>query len=204
MPKQAKTQKKSSLIGKQFRSGIGDCNALWEVKSSRGRGAYICMVVNEPWEYEGKTFDSDYAGQTRTFGLEEIEGSLRMDAFFAEGRRQHQDFYDSLALGQIVHYHDGFGQYIRCEVVTADMPRKHIDANVSAGEKCLKEMALVGNWRESDLRSDGYHMRGIRQARLFKPNASNIWESPKFERHGRTDPTGLSPLQISGQQEMFA
>jgi hypothetical protein len=205
--KKTPTKKTDDMIGKQFRSVIADCNALWVVKSARGRGAYICEVVNEPFEIDGKTFDGDYAGQRRTFGREEIEAALQWQAYTEASWKKHTDFYDDLALGQIVHYHDGFGQYVRCEVVTADNPRKDIDhPSVSDGEKCLKELALVGNWAFYDAQSDSYHVRGIRQGRLFKPNASNIWENPEFNTRGGAlaDPTALEPLTIKGQQEMFA
>lgn len=193
------------LIGRQFRSPIADCNPLWEVKSSRGRGAFICEVVNEPFEIDGKTFDGEYAGRRQTFGVEEIERSLRVAEFWAKSRREHEDFYDSLAFGEIVHYDDGFGNFVRCEVVTAANLRKGFDHPcVEDGEKCLKELALVGNWRDYDLRSDSYHMRGVREARLFKPNASCIWENPDAAcRKKHSDPSKLEPLAVVGQQELF-
>jgi hypothetical protein len=202
-------KKVDSMIGKQFRSGYADSNALWEVKSSRGRGAYICEIVNEPFEANGKIYDGDFAGERKTFGREEIEAAIQWQEFQARQWKWHEDFYDSLALGQIVHYHDGFGQYIRCEVVTAGHPRENVDHYaVKDGEKCLKELALVGTWRADDLASRSYHVRGILESRLFKPNASCIWEYPQFNRRrGATmlaDPTQLEPLTIKGQQEMFA
>lgn len=195
----------ASLIGKQFRAAIADSNALWEVKSSRGRGAYICEVVNEPFEVDGHTLDSDFAGQRKTFGVEEIRHALAMQDFFAESFRKHDDFYASLVPGQIVHYDNGFGEFVRCEVVTASSLRREIDHyELKEGETCLKEIALVGNWKGYALRADSHHMRGVRDGALFKPNASCIWENPEASCHRKhPDPSALEPLAVTGQQEMF-
>jgi hypothetical protein len=207
-PKKTRTPRKADdMIGKRFYSTLAECNVLFEVKSSRGQGAYICEAVNESYEANGLTYDSDFAGERRTFGREDIEAAIRWKEFNDAAWKAHEDFYDSLPLGQIVHYHDGFNQYVRCEVVTADNPRKDIDhPSVADGEKCLKEIALVGNWAFYDRGADAYHMRGVRQGRLFKPNSSCVWESPEFSRRGGilTDPTGLEPIPVQGQEEMFA
>lgn len=48
--------------GMQFRSVIADCNALWETIRPSGKQAWICQVIDEPFEYDGKMFASDYAG----------------------------------------------------------------------------------------------------------------------------------------------
>lgn len=129
-----------------------------------------------------------------------VDRERAMQAFFKKG----DDFYDGLETGSIVHYHNGFGEFVRCEVVEAPDDVDEGILQIDKGEKCLKEVALVGKWKDYDLRSDGYHMRGVREGRLFKPNASNIYENPAAtgaRDHG--DPSRLAPLGISGQQELF-
>jgi hypothetical protein len=112
------------------------------------------------------------------------------------------DFYDELEVGQVVHYHNGFKEFVRCEVVEA--PDDDACVHAEKGERCLRPVALVGGWGTHDLRSDGYHMKGVREGRLFKPNASCIYENPEATQVRRhEDPAQLEPLGIRGQQEMF-
>jgi hypothetical protein len=180
-------------------------NALWEVKRSRGRGVFECEIVNEPIEINGRMIEGDYAGVRKLFDAREIEAASRWQELEAA---DHEAFYEGLRVGEIVHYHDGFGQYVRCEVVIAETVRPVDHPSIKAGEKCLREIALVGAWREYDLWADSYHARGVREQRLFHPNASCIWENPKFARREgpRTlsDPTAMPALDIRGQKELFA
>jgi len=184
------------LKGKRFRSVIADCNALWEVKGSRGRGVFECEVVNEPWEHEGQTYDGDFAGRVGVFTREHIEAALAMEEFWQRSHDEHEEFYASLGDHQVVHYHDGFGQYIRCHAVTAteDVPGM---AGIKKGDRCLREVALVGAWRAHNLNPGDHHVRGVLEGRLFKPNASNIWENPKASvRDRHPDPRYLKPIDL--------
>jgi hypothetical protein len=183
----------TKLKGKRFRSVVADCNCLWEIKGSRGRGVFECEVVNEPIEIDGETYDSDFAGRRDVFTREHIEAAIAMEEFWQRSHDAHEEFYASLGDHQIVHYHDGFGQYVRCHAVKA--PHDVPDADIKKGDRCLLEVALVGNWRKFDLRPDGYHARGIREGRLFKPNASNIYENPKASvRQKHPDPRHMTPI----------
>jgi hypothetical protein len=187
--------KNTRLKGKRFRSVIADCNALWEVKRSRGRGVFECEVVNEPIEIDGKTYDGDFAGRRGVFTREDIEAKLRWQAFSDERWAEHEGFYEGLGDHQVVHYHHGGGEFIRCHAVVAG-PRHELDHPcVKEGEKALKIVALVGKWRDYDLRPDGYHVQRI--GRLFKPNASCIYENPKAPAQTRReDPRHMKPVAI--------
>lgn len=183
----------TKLKGKRFRSAIADCNCLWEVKGSRGRGVFECEVVNEPVEIDGKTYDSDFAGRVDVFTREYIEAVLTWEEHAKRIERKHEGFYEGLDDGQVVHYHDGFGAYVRCHVVRAEEDVKGI-AGIKKGERCLRKVALVGNWRH--LGSHSYHVKGVEEGRLFKPNASNIWENPEAScRRKQPDPRHLAPLE---------
>jgi hypothetical protein len=195
--------KKPSLVGKTFRAAYADSNSLWEVKRKRGRGVYECTIVNEPITIDGKTFDGDYAGTTKVFTAEDVERSIRMAEFCRSLMNEHEAFYESLQVGAIVHYAHGFGEFVRCEVVELTEETLIGFHRDPVGTKVLKPLALVGGWRSYDLKSESYHPKQIRDGKLMKPNASNIYENPKAEIRG-TDPRQMPVLSFEGQTELFA
>jgi hypothetical protein len=116
-----------------------------------------------------------------------------MASIFAGKQQASNDFYASLAPGQVVHYHNGYGQFVRCE------------ATVEDGETKLLPTALVGNWKTHDLPRRypngkvhlGFQAQRIADGETFKPNADFLYEAPGFnDRHG-VDPTALAPLDIT-------
>jgi len=163
--------------GTRFRSVIGDCNALWEVRSSRGAKCWVCVVVNETWEHDGKTYDSDFVSQTEVFSEEKILRILKLDQFWQKQHQKHVDFFAGLQPDQTVHYHNGFDDFVRCTVVATEKGNM------------LKPVAMVGQWREHDLprrNADGtielgYHAKQVVEGKLFKPNASCIVENPEWQ-----------------------
>jgi predicted RNA-binding protein with EMAP domain len=55
-----------------FRATHADGNPLWLVKAHQGRDTYLCEVVNEPIEVNGKTYDGEWAGTRKAFlGIED-------------------------------------------------------------------------------------------------------------------------------------
>ena len=183
--------------GMKFRSAYADSNALWEVIESRGRGTWLCEIVNEPIEIDGKIYDSDYAGVQKAFLREDILRSVAMANLFETKRQETDDFYANLTVGDIYHYDNGFQNYVRCEVVQEDTEYK------------LKPIALVGNWRSHDLprryrNGDIYYgyypskilgkpMSDGKVETTFTPNESCIWEC---SRKG-DDPREMNPLDLS-------
>jgi hypothetical protein len=164
----------SVKIGTTFRYTHADSNPLWKVVASKGRGCWVAEIVNEPVEIDGKLIDSDWVGHTKVFGNEEIASAVKSDNFWKQSRDSHAGFYASLKVGQIVHYCNGFEDYVRCEVVNVD------------GKNLLKPIGLVGKWGTHNLPSrnpDGsiyysYHAGMIVKGSTFEPNYSNIVESP--------------------------
>lgn len=182
-------------IGTQFRSAIADANALWEVTAYMGNDVWRAAVVNEPMEINGEFYDSDYVGTVQVFEGDQIRRTLDFADIFTRKNRESDEFYESLQVGQIVHYHNGFGAFVRCEVVTD-------------GEKrLLKPIALVGEWRDYDLPkrlpngevSLPYHPRGIAEGETFQPHATNVYESSVYVRSTDKDldPTTLEPIDLS-------
>jgi hypothetical protein len=178
------------VIGKTtFRSAYADSNALWKVISSRGEGVYICEIVNEQIVINEKVYDGDYAGVQQSFLEEEIIKRLAIKKLLANSKRNAKKFYDNLNVGDIVHYKNGSGQYVRCRVVS------------NKKDKELLPFELVGNWRDYDLPKrlcNGsidykYYPSQILNKISMRPNASNIWE---YSRKGE-DPKDLKPIDLN-------
>ncbi len=79
-------------------------------------------------------------------------------------------------LGSTIHYHNGFGEYVRGVVVV-----------LPDGQRGIKPLELVGNWDNSHA---GYHAAKILGDNPgWQPHISNIYEHPSF-----TDDRGVNPL----------
>ena len=177
--------------GTKFRATYADGNPEWVVTGKVGRDAWRCKVTD----------DMDWAGVVKLFSTDEIRRCVAMFEFFTESNTKSLGFYDTAKLGSVVHYHNGFRQYVRCEVVegvTTHSKGKTI--------KCLKPVALVGAWKPYDLPcrdrdgsiNYGHHAGDIIAGKTFDPHASNIWESPAFQRKpGEPDPSALPALDLS-------
>lgn len=164
----------SVKVGTEFQYTYADGNCLWTVIEKRGRGTWLAEInADEP----------DYAGTQGAFTTEQIEGAIRMSNLWKKSSNESDTFFKGLQPGSVVHYHNGFNQYVRCQV----MP-----------DKQLMPIALVGNWREFDLPKRqrngeidyGYHAKTIIEHKTFQPHASNIWE---FNRKG-SSPALLSAI----------
>lgn len=187
-------------IGTRFHAVLADANVEWRVTAKLGRGVW-----------EATCIDEDYGGSTRAFRAKDIEAAKAIDKMWADNRRKHGDFYAGLKVGQIVHYFNGFKEFVRCEVVEGtkeDMEALAIcqaERDRAKAEKMLKPIALVGEWREWDLRPDSYHVRGIEEGRPFKPNVTCIYEAEDYAARKRSiDPRGLEPIKLTGGQLKLA
>lgn len=183
--------------GTTFRSSMADGNPLWKVLRRSGPESFLCEVVNEPWEHDGRTHDSDFAGHQDVFLESRILQILSAEELFDGLRQQTDDFYANLTVGNIYHYENSRGQWVRCEVVKEDT------------QYVLKPIALVGNWRQYDLpyrRRNGeicypYHpsmvlakpMSGGEVKTTFTPNEGCIYEC---KRTG-DDPRSLPAIDLS-------
>ena len=177
-------------INDTFRSSYADSNALWKVIKKKSRDVYLCEIANETFEYDGKVFNGDYAGIQKVFLAEEINRAINFKKVFEKIKQNCDNYYDSLTEGQIVHYHNGFGEYVRCKVNQ---------------DKQLVPFALVGRWRAHDLPkrlADGtvhlsYQCKQILNQKPFKPNASNIFEYPEFSDKNNFSPIDAPEVDIS-------
>lgn len=174
-----------------FRSGYADDIPLWKVVRSKGRGVYLCEVVNEAIEYKGCMIDSDWTGTQKAFLSNEIHASLSWSKTLDEFHDTHDKFYENLRVGQIIHYNNGFDNWVRCTVVKKN------------SENTLKPVALVGEWKH-DLptrRADGtlsysYYPDKIAKGETFTPNASNLFEFGCKPRNG-VNPNTYNPIDLT-------
>ena len=100
-------------------------------------------------------------------------------------------FLKSLKVGDIVHYHNAFNQFLRLQVTKAGV------------KPYLKAIAMVGDWRKHDLpyRDEfgdthyGYHTDFIRTGKSYECNPSNFYEHS--DRKDMKDPRHMVPLNIT-------
>jgi hypothetical protein len=167
-------------VGTKFHSAYADSNPTWQVTRNRGKDVWEAKVVNSP----------DWDGTVKVFTTQEILGSKRLAGAFAKIASDSDKFYAGLKAGEIVHYHNGFQQYIRCIVVK------------TAKKTVLKRVGLVGNWSTTDLPHRlasgevywGFHAKAILKGETFEPAGSNIYECVK--KPG-LDPRKLPTLDLT-------
>ena len=151
---------------------------MWVVTRSRGRGVWEAKVTDD---------DPDHAGVTSVFTTQQIQRAAAWEGMFRSLGEAGARFYASLKPGQVVHYHDSFDRFVRCEVT---------------GDQQLKPVAMVGAWTPSDLPRRnldgtlylGYHAKNIAAGTPFRPAASNIYECTP---EGKVDPRAMPALDLS-------
>jgi len=198
-------------VGDTFRSVIADCNALWRVTRIDGDTAH-CVVVNEPWKHNGHTYASDFAGRRQPFYVSDVASRIAQAQAWERVMQENDEFFDGLELGQVVHYHNGFGEFVRCMVVEYDYDFRTGPSEYTAGQKVLLPIALVGNWNPRDLpheirQADGsvyesvpYHAKKVlTMSGAWRPSAGCVFESPSFKGNPRfqEDPSTMEPLDLT-------
>lgn len=175
--------------GTKFHATIADGNPEWEVTGKAGRGVWRAKCLGE-----------DYRGEVRAFTEAQIRQSVGMSRLFTDLGNENDAWYAKQPIGRVVHYHNSFGQYVRCEVVMGTTVHSKVP------HKCLKPLALVGAWSKHDLPKRmpdgtiyyGYQADKIRSGECFEPNYGSIYETGKQGgRHFAEDPSKLPALDLS-------
>lgn len=173
-----------------FRYIHADSNALWRVVSPRGADTWNCEIAPS---------DVDYAGTKKVFGSEEIKRAIAQSEIWAEMAKSNKDFWTTRKVGEVLHYENRHGQWVRGTVVDG-LDKENKPARV------LRVEALVGRWDRHDLPTwydtgrynEGYHVKQIRDGATIQPHEGGIFEW-KFMSGQPTgiDPRGLEPIDLT-------
>lgn len=174
-------------VGTQFRATFQDGNCLWVVKKRRGAGTWDCVV---------DASDLDYGGTKKVFGSEDILGSLHTSAFFQKSFSDSENFWKDAKIGSVVHYHNGFGQFVRGTIM--------IDHDGKKGMMPIALVGIEGAWRHDLPRrryANGkvmpmYHADNIINRGIMTPHPSNIYECSSFSRTF-PDPANMVALDLT-------
>ena len=192
-----KNPKKGVYANDMFKIGVADGAAHYVVTAVNGRN---CKV-----EWRGFCGDSYYDhhfGMGGSFPKKDVQRYVESEKAMAKlfGKDDHDSYYASLKVGDIVHYDDGFNKFTRCEVRDGEYS---VYGGKTLTGKYLKPIALVGEQRSSDLPSrmdDGsiYDPTEMKFNRGMTPHFGNIYESPRYAKQGKSiDPRGLKPVDLS-------
>lgn len=111
-----------------------------------------------------------------------------------DGSRKSDAWTRTLRQGQIVHYHHGFGAWVRCEVVDHPL-RVPESVGRDPSVPSLVPLHMVGpQWpRDWPVTRERWTER-IRTGESFQPNAENVYESP-YWTDGGPDPATMEVFQ---------
>lgn len=182
------TQTKVGLyIGRIIYFSVADGYAVYKITKISKRVVHLEWVddpSNNPDKYVDRTL-----GSKGSISINRLKELLSCDEFFINSQAASNRFFDSLKIGQIVHYNNGFNDFVRCEIDK---------------EKNLVPIALVGEWDKTRLPHylNGkihypFHADMIRIKNPFRPFYTTIFECPFFVTKEHTiDPRKLEPLSL--------
>lgn len=186
---------KDKLIGKQFYMLHADSNIRMTVIQKQAPDIYLCASDE----------DCDYGYIEKLMSASQLKAIIEYDTQMKQLENKEDAWLVALPIGSIVHYHDGFGQYVRCEVITLPKNSKVFkgwenDGWHKAG-KALKAIALVGNYRERDLPrilnhevNIPYNAKRVLENDIFTCHVSNLYEYSSSKNDA--DPTNMTPIKI--------
>lgn len=138
--------------------------------------------------------DMDWAGLERVYTTAQIEAAKARDASWRRSANDHDTWWGSRTVGEVVHYSNGFRQFVRGVIVETE------------GKLQMVPTALVGEWRTFDLpyyRKDGeidfkHYPRAINEKTPMQPNCSNMYEYPGSQSsRERFDPTDMLAIDLT-------
>lgn len=175
----------SSYIGVEFRDTVADAQPVFKVTKKIGPAVYEAVSQPEYVTINAQRVEIGYAGTVRAYKKADIDRRLQMAKFWEERVQQTQSFWQNQKPGTILHYDNGFAQFVRAEVVKVPRRQKNSRGTDYIGGVALKPLGLVGNWQDMDLPRRtmsgvitlGYWAKNIQDGELFQPNESTVWEN---------------------------
>jgi len=198
-------------IGTRFRTQIADGNPEFECEAEIRTGVWRCVGTSDPFTFDdGTTVMSDSHGTIIIQPVEEIRRAVRIANSYDQQVKKSEDFWSTIKLGQILHYHNGFGEYVRCEVIVGRPGDNSISGGDYEGLLCMQPIALIGNWeRDKPVRRTlwgdvqyNYHAKKIiENTGAWRANESCIFEYAGFKQpqHPKApaDPRTCKPLSLT-------
>jgi hypothetical protein len=178
--------------GKVYSTPVADGHASYMFGDKGRSGILIHLPYGDAWESRDVSFLTKAEIVSRL-----IQGEKVAKLFGTDAESDHGRWWAARKIGEIVHYSDGFGQFIRGEIIEHE------------GKKKMRPTALVGNWKAHDLPrigADGnlhesYHVKEIREGKPMQPNFSNMVEavgiSANDKRNGVQDPRGQPAIDLT-------
>lgn len=184
---------KPVAIGTEFPYTYADSSPMWRVVKPRGNDTWECIVAED---------SVDWAGTRKVFGGEEIRRAVASMQMWENIASEHDSWWNSRKIGEIVHYHNGFGQYVRGRIVW------EVTEECPAGRNAMVPTELVGNWRDYDLPRidaggnlhESYHVRQIREGKAMQPNYTNMVEAVGVREGKGEDPRGKPAIDLTPPQ----
>lgn len=155
------------MVGRIVKFQIADGYAEYVIYSVKP-----LQLVHVPESYDIS------AAHMRGLKLADVRALVDFDKRWEAMFDAHEDYFANLPVGTIVHYDNGFAQFVRC--VRVEGPKG----------KRLRPIGMIGNWHFFDLpqrRPDGtvtlgYQAEKIAEGDCFEPNYGSIWERYDAER----------------------
>jgi hypothetical protein len=182
------THKDGDLIGEIVHFPQGDGSAAYMVFNVKPL-ELLHLAIHDAWALP--------EAHERGLKLADIRDVVERNRAWKRRIDEVEAWWAAQPLGLILHYHNGFGQYVRCEV--ADGEWHSLDGKQEG--RALQPIALIGNWAERDLEPTAYHAKKIVEGDgLWRANTGCIYEHPSFSPPkgdaASIDPTKLDPLPI--------
>lgn len=170
--------------GTKFFAAHKDSKPEWEVYLTANDYAE-CYVISDDWK-----------GASRVFTKDEIREAIHRERAYDRLHLSQEGYWDRQHVGDILHYHNSFGKFVRLEVV--------LDRE---GKKSGKPIALVGKWDRNDLprrNPDGeiyypYNPGQIVTGELHRYPVDSMWEGGLSDhyRNLHDDPTDLVAIDLT-------
>lgn len=224
MSESTTTTKRRVVVGMRFQHVYADSNSTWRVTRNMGRGIWEAVIDNPPWTHDGRTFEGEYNGHTDVFRSRDILASVEFSERWAALANEGSDWWETVREGDVLHYCNGFQQFVRCIAVTMT------EANTEPGTSGRQDVGMIGmlpvalvgevrdkaepgkqGWHRSDIairRPDGrvdfgYHARKvINSTGAWRPSTSCIYEAPQVSSNysGGPDPRTMDAIDLSAPE----
>ena len=183
----ARSVNTGEYVGEVVHFAQGDGAAVYMVWQERPLFSLVHIPIHDAWQLP----EAHERGLRLSDVIPQIESERKMKA----KAKTDDEWWDSQEVGTILHYHNGFGEFVRCEVV--DGPWASGLSGEEHTSKHLQPIALVGEWR--NLRSDGFHAKKVlNREGGWRPSTGNIYEHPDYVGSSSKgiNPTDLPALEI--------